>query len=656
MALTQVTGPYPIFTDLDGSPLDDGYLYIGVINEDPETNPIQVYWDSNLTIPATQPIRTNSGYAYRNGTPALLYTAGEFSITIRNKRQEFVLYSPVGYGFDPAAVSASVVKNDFIGDGVEVDFTLSASPSTKLATNVFINGVYQEKDSYSLSGNVITFSIAPPISSSIEVMTNETGIINSGNATAITYTASFPGAVQQTVQTKLEQYVSVKDFGAVGDGVTDDTVAMQAAHDTGQTVYYPQGVYNFTNITIPSGGIIGEGKLTILRTTDTGTGDVITYTGVDSSGLLVNTVGGLFKDFTLWANTPTQKATGAGISVVPASGENYLTICDGIYVRNIPTGVSFTLGSYFSVVNSYFAFFTVAGIYSDMDDPLFQDNGDNVISGNAFFTNAVTSPSARAIWYRGGGAKIIGNKINGGMIGVDINPLRGTSVAIVEGNSVENQTLNALRGYIGNDFTPIGAGDGFSFLQFVGNQIGGYNLTGPAISIDSYASDPKFYNCMVSDNIVFNPVNYGARAIDIRQVDRFVVANNLVDNSAVGYGSLFVASSATSGLVTRNQFLRAATSNVLNSSTTTALDQIVSQAAQSEAIGTINAGASYVAGIATTANVGDYASASVEADTNGCIITADVYATNAVRVVIYNPTASPIVVGTANVRVRVISK
>ena len=275
MALTQVTGPYPIFTDLDGTPLDDGYLYIGLINQDPEQNPIQVFWDANLTIPASQPIRTSNGYAYRNGTPALLYTGGEFSITIRNKRNEFVLYSPVGYGFDPAAVSASVVKNDFVGDGVTVAFVLSASPSTILATNIFINGVYQEKDSYTLAGNTITFSIAPPLSSSIEIMTNETGVINSGNANDISYTLTAAGATLQSVQTKLEQTVSVMDFGAVGDGVADDTAAFRAACFSlvpvtaaiaHRGIYVPPGRYKITDtVYIHAGNVLfGSGMSTFI--------------------------------------------------------------------------------------------------------------------------------------------------------------------------------------------------------------------------------------------------------------------------------------------------------------------------------------------------------------------------------------------------------
>jgi hypothetical protein len=321
MALTQVTGPYPIFTDLDGSPLDDGYLYIGAINEDPEQNPIQVFWDSNLTIPATQPIRTNSGYAYRNGTPALIYTAGQFSITIRNKREEFVLYSPVGYGFDPGSVSASVVQNDFIGDGVQVDFTLSTAPSTILATNVFINGVYQEKDSYSLLGNVITFSIAPPLSSSIEVITNETGVINSGNATAISYTLTAPGAVAQTVQTKLEQYVSVKDFGAVGDGVTDDTAAFNTAIAYLNTISY-------SAVLVLEGDFVINGSLTPITTP---------RKVIDGYGATINHDGGTLFSFGVGGNTGIVKGIRYSCPTSPTAGTCFISFegCNQCEVRDI---------------------------------------------------------------------------------------------------------------------------------------------------------------------------------------------------------------------------------------------------------------------------------------------------------------------------------
>jgi hypothetical protein len=56
------------------------------------------------------------------------------------------------------------------------------------------------------------------------------------------------GAVERTAQDKMRESVSVKDFGAVGDGVTDDAAAIQAAIDygislTAATIYFPSGTY-----------------------------------------------------------------------------------------------------------------------------------------------------------------------------------------------------------------------------------------------------------------------------------------------------------------------------------------------------------------------------------------------------------------------------
>lgn len=78
------------------------------------------------------------------------------------------------------------------------------------------------------------------------------------------YTQGGTGAVTRTVAAKLQESVSVKDFGAVGDGVTDDTAAINAANTyaTGasKTLLFPAGTYLATGLPAIAGmRWIGEG-------------------------------------------------------------------------------------------------------------------------------------------------------------------------------------------------------------------------------------------------------------------------------------------------------------------------------------------------------------------------------------------------------------
>jgi hypothetical protein len=84
------------------------------------------------------------------------------------------------------------------------------------------------------------------------------------NAAVVEYDPPFTGAVTSgyTVADKLSQTVSVKDFGAVGNGVANDTVAIQAAINTGDYVYIPAGDYLVGALTLVDNvQIYGEGRL-----------------------------------------------------------------------------------------------------------------------------------------------------------------------------------------------------------------------------------------------------------------------------------------------------------------------------------------------------------------------------------------------------------
>ena len=71
-----------------------------------------------------------------------------------------------------SAVSGSNLNIDSMtGDGSDTTLTLSIAPVNENNTQVFIDGVYQSKSNYSISGTTLTFSTAPPTGSAVEVMT-----------------------------------------------------------------------------------------------------------------------------------------------------------------------------------------------------------------------------------------------------------------------------------------------------------------------------------------------------------------------------------------------------------------------------------------------------------------------------------------------------
>lgn len=89
-----VQNPYPLLNDTAARLIDAGRVFIGVPYGDPELEPTGTFWDKALTIPAAQPLETVAGYIVRNGAPARVYTAGPYSMRVRQRNGAEVFYDP----------------------------------------------------------------------------------------------------------------------------------------------------------------------------------------------------------------------------------------------------------------------------------------------------------------------------------------------------------------------------------------------------------------------------------------------------------------------------------------------------------------------------------------------------------------------------------
>ena len=268
--MTMFLAPYTAIADIDGSPLDAGFLFFGEYGKDPELFPVEVFWDADFTVPAVQPIRTRNGYPVRNGSPTKVYLkTAQHSIVIKNRNSAFILV-------------------DFKNKGWSADFVVDGSGKTQQEINDLTGAPYRVKvGGYNIgervvlaNGDIVKSTVA---SNTVDPNSDMTGWGYANNSESIGYkNAQNPNApaIIRSVQQELDDgKFNVKRMGAKGHATFDSTDAFLRAQEEcaflgGKSLYVPASPdpYNIgaSILNVSQGqngiGLIGEGiNMTRLR-------------------------------------------------------------------------------------------------------------------------------------------------------------------------------------------------------------------------------------------------------------------------------------------------------------------------------------------------------------------------------------------------------
>lgn len=162
----------------------------------------------------------------------------------------------------------------FDGDGVTTQFALSANPGALGNLDVSIGGVTQTPgvDYTWTSGTVITFTSAPPVGTDNVLVRYMQGLPQGyTDSAASTFIQSGSGAVSRTAQDKGRESVSPEDFGAAGNGTTEDSAAVALAltrAGSGVVKFTSGKTYLLSGITLPDGCTVDATGVTFKKAAD----------------------------------------------------------------------------------------------------------------------------------------------------------------------------------------------------------------------------------------------------------------------------------------------------------------------------------------------------------------------------------------------------
>lgn len=145
------------FFDNSGNPLTGGKLYTYAAGT---TTPQATYTTSAGNVAHTNPIVLDSAGRVPSG--------GE--IWLQNLRYKFVVQTSTDvllFTCDNIAGAGAAIAQNYTSDGSTVAYAVTGN-----VIGVYINGVYQNQNTYSVSGGTLTFTQAPPFTSTVEILTN----------------------------------------------------------------------------------------------------------------------------------------------------------------------------------------------------------------------------------------------------------------------------------------------------------------------------------------------------------------------------------------------------------------------------------------------------------------------------------------------------
>ena len=137
------------FFDLNGAPLSGGLLYTYAAGT---TTPLATYTDSTGN--------------FANTNPIVLDSRGEANVWLSGAIYKLALYTSVGVLiWTVDNINGSTFAVNATGDGTTTAFSVVNG-----FTAIYINGVYQNRNTYTVTIGTVTFTQAPPLTSIIEVV------------------------------------------------------------------------------------------------------------------------------------------------------------------------------------------------------------------------------------------------------------------------------------------------------------------------------------------------------------------------------------------------------------------------------------------------------------------------------------------------------